>query len=97
MHEMLNIVTKKEGAGILIRGVEGYDGPAKITKHLQIDRSLYGKPAAKITGLWIEDRGVMVRPSEIKRGPRIGVEYAGLWALKPYRFVLKSGGAERHP
>ncbi len=89
MHEMLNIVTKKDGAGILIRGAGHLDGPAKITKALKIDRSLYGKPAAKATGLWLEDRGVVIRPSEIERGPRIGVDYAGLWAMKPYRFVLR--------
>jgi 3-methyladenine DNA glycosylase Mpg len=24
---------------------------------------------------------------EVKRTPRIGVDYAGAWALKPWRFV----------
>jgi DNA-3-methyladenine glycosylase len=37
--------------------------------------------------IWIEDRGVKVLPREVKRTPRIGVNYAGAWALKPWRFV----------
>jgi len=37
--------------------------------------------------IWIEDRGIQVPSREIKRTPRIGVDYAGSWALKPWRFV----------
>jgi len=41
--------------------------------------------------IWIEDRGVKVPPREVKRTPRIGVDYAGAWALKPWRFVWSCG------
>jgi DNA-3-methyladenine glycosylase len=37
--------------------------------------------------IWIEDRGVQPPNREVKRTPRIGVDYAGIWALKPWRFV----------
>jgi DNA-3-methyladenine glycosylase len=37
--------------------------------------------------IWIEDRSVIVPSREMKRTPRIGVNYAGAWALKPWRFV----------
>ena len=37
--------------------------------------------------IWIEDRGVKVPAREVRRTPRIGVDYAGSWALKPWRFV----------
>jgi len=37
--------------------------------------------------IWIEDRGVVPPNREVKRTPRIGVDYAGTWALKPWRFV----------
>ena len=49
MHEMLNIVSGTEGdpQAVLIRGVEGYDGPGKLTKALGIDR---------ISGLIIRDK-----------------------------------------
>jgi DNA-3-methyladenine glycosylase len=41
--------------------------------------------------IWIEDRGVKAPAREIKRTPRIGVDYAGEWALKPWRFVWNAG------
>ena len=37
--------------------------------------------------IWIENRGIVPPPHEVKRTPRIGVDYAGAWALKPWRFV----------
>jgi len=37
--------------------------------------------------IWIEDRGVQVPTREVEQTPRIGVDYAGEWAKKPWRFV----------
>ncbi|MCX6286426.1 MAG: DNA-3-methyladenine glycosylase [Bacteroidetes bacterium] len=68
------------------------DGPGKVAALLgihfsQTGRSLLRKPANNSrNGLWIEDRGILVDPSEIWSGPRIGVEYAGKDAMLPYRF-----------
>jgi len=92
LYSMLNIITGSQGypAGILVRGVEGIEGPGRLTKALHIGRALNGKKAVKKGGLWIEDRGFKVRSSQIKRTPRIGVDYAGkVWVKKPYRFILK--------
>jgi len=72
-----------------IRILKIIDGPARLTKFLKIDKKFNGKPADKKTGLWIEDRGIKISPARIKRGKRIGVDYAGNWANKPYRFILK--------
>ena len=66
------------------------NGPAKLTKFLKIDKSLNNKPLGPKTGLWIEDRGVKVLPRHIQRTPRIGVAYAGEYAKKRWRFVLKT-------
>ncbi len=90
MHWMLNIVTgpKDYPAAILIRETDKVKGPARITKFLKIDKKFNGKPADKKTGLWLEDRGIKVRCSQIKRAKRIGVDYAGKWADKLYRFKL---------
>lgn len=89
MHWMLNVVTgqKDYPAAVLIRGAGDWDGPAKLTKALAIDKSLNGLPASPSTGLWMEDDGLRVPPRDIRRTPRIGVDYAGEWAAKPYRFV----------
>ncbi|OGY62376.1 MAG: 3-methyladenine DNA glycosylase [Candidatus Harrisonbacteria bacterium RIFCSPHIGHO2_01_FULL_44_13] len=93
MHWMLNIVTGKEGypAAILIRGIQGINGPARLTKILHIGKNFNNKPANRKTGLWIENGGVVVKKSEIKKGPRIGVDYAGpVWGKKLYRFWITS-------
>ena len=92
MYWMLNIVTGNEGypAAVLIRGAGDWNGPGKLTKNLGIDQSFNAKKADEKTGLWIEDRGVVIPQTQIVRTPRIGVDYAGEWAKKPYRFVAKN-------
>lgn len=92
MYDMLNVVTgpHQYPAAILIRGVEGINGPGRLTKKLGITRRLNGKKVARAGGLWIEDRGMNLRKKNIKRSPRVGVNYAGpVWSKKPYRFILK--------
>jgi DNA-3-methyladenine glycosylase len=91
MHWMLNIVTGPEDypAAILVRAAGPYNGPAKLTKFLKIDKSLNGREATPENGLWIEDRGFHPSRKKIKRSPRIGVDYAGpVWSKKKYRFTL---------
>lgn len=103
MHWMLNLVTGKRGypAAVLIRAIQPtnqhsdilenvgmLDGPGKLTKALKINGKLTGRRLGKASGLWVEDRGVIVSQRDIQKTPRIGVSYAGAWAKKPYRFVL---------
>jgi DNA-3-methyladenine glycosylase len=90
MHWMLNITCGKKGypAAVLIRGAGEYNGPAKLTKGLRIDKTLNGKVFGKKSGLWIEDK--MEKNLKIKKTPRIGVSYAGpVWSNKLYRFVVE--------
>jgi DNA-3-methyladenine glycosylase len=88
MHWMLNVVTGAEGlpAAVLIRGAGVFTGPGRVTRGLGIDRGFDGRVAARPTGLWFEP-GVAVPRRLIARTPRIGVDYAGVWAAKPLRFV----------
>jgi len=92
MHWMLNIVTgpKDYPAAVLIRGTDKIVGPARITKYLKIDKKFNGKPASRKTGLWIAVSPKGAGRFKIKRLPRIGVDYAGKWADKPYRFKIKT-------
>jgi DNA-3-methyladenine glycosylase len=94
IHWMLNVVTESEGypAAVLLRGAGEWNGPARLTKALDIDRRLNGARADRASGLWIEDRGEAISRSRVRRTPRIGVDYAGLWAAKPYRFLLTANG-----
>jgi DNA-3-methyladenine glycosylase len=88
MYWMLNIVTEKENIpqAVLIRGVENYPGPGKLTKSLGIDVSYYGENLVLSDRIWFEDAGIA---PYIKTGPRIGVDYAGeYWQSRPWRYFL---------
>lgn len=91
IHWMVNIVVGKEGApsAVLIRAAGSVIGPARLAKFLKIDGTLTNRSAIPETGLWIEDRGVVIPARRIKKGPRVGIDYASaLWRNKPWRFQL---------
>ena len=83
MHSLFNVVTGTEGfpEAVLIRGVEGYNGPGKLTKAMQIDRSLNGIDMTTSKELWIEDDGVKLPYTAAKR---VGIDYA----TPEYREIL---------
>jgi DNA-3-methyladenine glycosylase len=90
MYWMLNIVTgdENEPQAVLIRAIEGYNGPGKLTKFLGIDRSFYGEDLTVSERIWLEDYGF--RP-EYKTGPRIGIDYAGYyWKEVQWRYMIYS-------
>lgn len=92
IHEMLNLVTgpSDHPAAVLIRAVDGIVGPGRVTKRLQVGRALNGAPAAPGSGLHLEDHGIVVARRRRKRGPRVGIDYAGkIWAAKPWRFWIE--------
>lgn len=62
-------------------------GPGRVCRYFRIDTGFNKKAADKKTGLWIEDRGIKNRRF-IKKGERIGVEYAGKWKEKTWRFYV---------
>lgn len=94
MYWMLNIVTGPSGhpAAVLIRGLrteeDVIDGPGKVTGFMKIGKNFNGQFASPESGLWVEDRGVVIPVNRIKKSPRIGVQYAGEWAKKEWRFHL---------
>ena len=83
LHSMLNVVSGIEDfpEAVLIRGVEGYNGPGKLSKALKIDRSLNGESLVTSDKLWIEDDGYI---AEYTTGKRIGIDYA----TEEYRNIL---------
>ncbi|MGD9930675.1 MAG: DNA-3-methyladenine glycosylase [Mangrovibacterium sp.] len=85
---MLNFVTGEDGdaAAVLIRGLEGFDGPGKLGRELQLDRSFYGEDLQTSARLWLEDAPPV---PEYHTSPRIGIHYSGEpWASKPWRFSI---------
>lgn len=92
----LNIVTAADGMphAVLLRGLEPVrgitnttHGPGLLCRALHIDRGLNGADLLGDT-LWLE-KPARYRAPRVGRGPRIGVDYAGDWASKPWRFFDK--------
>ncbi len=94
MYHMLNVVTERMEfpAAVLIRAIEVdgelIDGPGKLCRALGIDGSLNRLDMTYGQFLWFEDRGARVPNKQVGTFPRIGVDYAGVWARKPWRFRL---------
>lgn len=91
MHWLMNVITGEDGQpqGVLIRAGEIHDGPAKLTKFMQIDGSFNGEPVSCNERIWIEDDGY--RP-KIKTAPRVGIDYAGdHWKSIEWRFIAEGG------
>lgn len=89
IHYLLNIVTGNidDPQAILIRATAQADGPGKLTKVLEIDKSLNGMKAEKESTLWFEDDG---KKFKYYKDKRVGIGYASekdqnrLW-----RYILK--------
>ena len=62
-------------------------GPGKVSKLLGLTVADNGCPLTGDT-VWIEDRGLQIPANQIEITPRIGVDYAGEDALRPYRFCI---------
>jgi DNA-3-methyladenine glycosylase len=61
-------------------------GPGKLCMAMSIDKALNGYDLTGDT-LWIEDRNFQV--AAIDATPRIGVDYAGEYKDKPWRFLIR--------
>jgi DNA-3-methyladenine glycosylase len=81
--ELMRRRRQRRGDGLL-------DGPGCIAQGLGITTALTG---ASLLGdrIWIEDRAFRVSPRDIVAGPRVGVDYAGEDAKRPYRFRVDGG------
>lgn len=64
------------------------NGPGKLCIALGIDREL-DRADLLGTRVWIEEGGGRLPGSTIACGPRIGIDYAGAWAKKPWRFFIR--------
>lgn len=95
MYHCLNVVTERADfpAAVLIRAVQDesalIDGPGRLCRSFAIDRRLNFHDLTTGNALWIEDRRERIHRTAIRSFPRIGVDYAGTWAVKPWRFRLK--------
>lgn len=89
MHWLMNVITGEEEQpqGVLFRSCEVYNGPAKLTKAIGIDKSFNGESFVGNPRICICDDGT--RP-EIITAPRVGIDYATPeYRNIPWRFIAK--------
>jgi DNA-3-methyladenine glycosylase len=63
-------------------------GPGSMSKALGIDMR-HNKASLMGAEVWLEDRGILIKEKDILKGPRIGINYAEEYVLKPWRFGIK--------
>lgn len=95
IHHCLNVVTEPQGYGsaVLLRALEpvyGLNsrtcGPGLLCRAMGIDRRLNG---CDLCGEELFIAEADREPFAVMRRPRIGVDYAGEWAMRPLRFYIR--------
>ena len=96
MHWCMNVVVEKEGvaAAVLLRALEPIEnlpgrtqGPALLCQAMGIDKTLHGHDM--LSRDFFITAPVAPAPLKIVKTTRIGVDYAGAWARRPLRFLVK--------
>jgi len=83
----LQISRRKTRQKKKIKGL--FTGPGKISQALGIRTSHNGADLCKINGsIGIFDCGNKYNEDMTTEAPRVGIDYAEEWALKPWRFIL---------
>ena len=89
MHYMLNIVSGKinQPEAVLIRATKNANGPGKLTKLLNINKSLNGKSIINNSEVYLLDDNITYN---FTTAPRVGINYAKEKDRNaPLRFIIK--------
>ncbi len=64
------------------------NGPGKLCQALKIDKKLNETNITTSKEIYVKDAGNSIKPTQIQKSPRIGVDYAGEWKNKLWRFYI---------
>ena len=87
MYWMLNVVTGNENhpQAVLICGVGNVKGSGRVGRELKMDKSFYGEDLILSDRIWMEEAEEVPEFTALKR---VGVDYAGDWKDKLWRFEI---------
>lgn len=87
MYWMLNVVTGKENQpqAVLICGIGNVKGSGRVGRELKMDKNFYGEDLITSDRIWIENSNEKPQYKSVKR---VGVDYAGEWKDKLWRFEM---------
>ena len=93
MHHLLNVVSgpAEHPEAVLLRGVEGFIGPGRLTRALQITKELNGLDLRDSEELWLEeDDQTASFAARIVTAPRVGIDYADPADRdRPWRYCIQ--------
>ena len=105
LHHCLNVVTERQGypAAVLLRALEPIgnlpgptNGPGRLCRSLAIDRALNGVDLTRAGPLYVVP-GPRPAPGSVVASRRIGIDYAGTWAQRPWRFLVSTSRCLSRP
>ena len=86
---MKNRTSARKSNSKPLKDKEVGNGPSKLTQALDITKAQHDQQDLVINpDLWLEN-DIAVQDSDIVHSTRVGVDYAGEWALKPLRFYIR--------
>ena len=87
---MENVVSSKDKSNPILHTTNYLllNGPGKLCRELKIDKKLNAVDITASEEMWIEDSREKVKQSQIKKSKRIGVDYAGEYKDRLWRFNI---------
>ncbi|XP_074053082.1 DNA-3-methyladenine glycosylase isoform X2 [Macrotis lagotis] len=79
----------RKGTARALKDRELCNGPSKLCQALAIDKSFDQRDLAEEEAIWLEQGPERPEEHTVVAAPRIGINYAGEWALKPLRFYIQ--------
>lgn len=81
---------KLKASAFILRPSALTNGPSKLCQALKIDKKLNGEDLISSNQLYLaQNPKEIIIPSQIQSAKRIGIDYAGSYKHKPWRFYLK--------